>query len=68
MFGSKWPAQSKFNDVFVDFLCHTALFEHFFFCLIAGKWMERQKEIILSEVIHTPKDKYVYFSLICGYF
>ena len=33
----------------------------------AGKWMELEKKIILSEVTKTQKDKHGIYSLISGY-
>lgn len=33
----------------------------------AGKWIELEKKIILSEVTQTPNDKYCVFSLTCKY-
>ena len=33
----------------------------------AGKWMELEKEIILSEVTQTQKGKHIMYSLVSGY-
>jgi hypothetical protein len=33
----------------------------------SGKWMGLEKQIILSEVTQTQKDKYGMYLLICGY-
>lgn len=33
----------------------------------AGKWMELEKKILLSEVTQTQKDKIGVYSLMCGY-